>query len=353
MTHPTGSLPDEAYYEGLRQADEGILKQIYAEFRQPVVRAIATLGGTEVQGALHFQTALVEAARLVQQENLPGEQPFYEFLEQLATEHFNNRERPMAQNMAGAPMAAGESRLDNTFSAIASWEATPPNPSEPLPPGYAVWRKTARFERQLQQGVPLETRTEPAANRVWRLVLLVLAIAALGYTAYAWYQRQNAPEGVFGSNFSPPESFVADYQLRYVAAADSGTAVVQTGDCDRLLKEADVLYQDGKFEEAQEPLLLLVLDSTASCQSEAWYFLGVLRLELGDPQTAIECLTKIEDLDHFGEDIQWYMALSMLQLAEKEPALHEKAVRALEKVADSTRSEERKEQAMKMLERLK
>ncbi|MCB9305774.1 MAG: hypothetical protein H6565_04195 [Lewinellaceae bacterium] len=49
------------------------------------------------------------------------------------------------------------------------------------------------------------------------------------------------------------------------------------------------------------------------------------------PALALECFAKIEDLEHFGEDIYWYQALAIVKLAEINPLLKEKARRAVER----------------------
>lgn len=347
MTHPGGTLPDELYAEGLQQADEAMIRQIYSEFRQPVIRAAVLLGASPTDAARLFQAAVVEVARRVQAGAFPGDLPFFELLEQLVTaqlDHKNDEENAAIQEVA-LP-------LSGVIALIESWKHARPHADETIPSGYAVWQITNDIERRLTPDKPVNS-PEPAANKVWRLVLLALAILTLLYAGYTWFNRPKGTSDVFESNFMPPESFVADRRLRYSAEEDSSGAMAPGNDCDRLLQQSDQLYQNREFESAQEPLLLLVLDSMGACQSDAWYFLSILRMELGDPVTAIECLTKIEDLDHYGDDIQWYMAVALLQMSDSEPSVREKAVRALERVIDSTNSEDRKARAAKMLEQLK
>jgi tetratricopeptide (TPR) repeat protein len=308
MTNPTGAFPDETYAEGLLHADERVIQQIYVEFRRPFRQTLSSLGVSAAETGRLFQAAIVETTRMAQAGTLPVDRPYYEVLESLAVWHLRYKAALQASKEREDLEPPEPSALSGTITSIESWKHTRPNLDEPLPPGFAVWQIVLDLERHL------------ATER---------------------------PE------ISPPESFMSDRRLRYAADEDSSQARLQNNDCERLIQESDQLYQDGQFEAAQEPLLLLVLDSAGACQSDGWYFLSLLRLELGDPATAIECLTKIEDLDHYGDDIQWYMAVSLLQLSASEPSVRDKAVRALQRVMDSTTSEDRKVKAGKMLEQLK
>ncbi len=347
MMNPEEALPVELYAEGLQQANEAIIRQIYAEFRQPVVHDAVMQGASQADAAAFFQAAVVEVARMAQAGTFPGAVSIFELLRQLVSTHWQGKKpAEVSENQeATSPLA-------DTVASIESWKHMRPHAGDAVPGGYAVWQITNDIERRLTPDKPVNS-PEPAANKVWRLVLLALAILTLGYAGYTWFNRSGGTADVFESNFLPPESFVADRQLRYSAEEDSSKSMAPGKDCNRLLQQSDQLYQDHQFEAAQEPLLLLVLDSTGACQSDAWYFLSILRMELGDPVTAIECLSKIEDLDHYGEDIQWYMAVALLQLSDSEPSVREKAVRALERVVDSATSEDRKTRAAKMLEQLK
>lgn len=352
MMHPTGALPNEAYADGLRRADGDVVRQIYTEFRPAVLRSVAPEGGA---GSAVFQAAVVEAARLADAGRLPAGEPFFYVLKNLAAQFHALRQGGGAlpdldSDDAEAPPTdpVSPDELRETWQKISAWTSDPAVAAAESSLPAAVWRKTQALEKRLADGLPLLPPAEPAINRGWRFAWLTLATLTLGYALYAWWTRPRPPENVFEANFNPPESFVADRALRY----DNDSARVESAECDRLMRESDRLYQAGRFEEAQEPLLLVVLDSTATCQSDAWYFLSLLRLKLGDPQTAIDCLTKIEDYDHFGEDIQWQMALAFVQLAEQNPDLRDKARRALDKIITSPQPETRQAQARAMLEKL-
>jgi tetratricopeptide (TPR) repeat protein len=120
-----------------------------------------------------------------------------------------------------------------------------------------------------------------------------------------------------------------------------------------MFEVADEHYRAGNMEAAQEPLLLLAIDSTAVlCHSDAWFCLGVVRLVLDDPQTAIECFAKIENLDAFGEDLYWYQGLAFVKLATQDPSKRDLAQRAVERAVANSSRPERKQQAAEMLKDL-
>lgn len=73
---------------------------------------------------------------------------------------------------------------------------------------------------------------------------------------------------------------------------------------------------------------------------------------MNDPALTIECLSNIEDLSRYGEDIYWYQALAFVKLAAENPLMQEKAVRAMDRVISNTELPERREQAQKMLQQL-
>jgi hypothetical protein len=73
---------------------------------------------------------------------------------------------------------------------------------------------------------------------------------------------------------------------------------------------------------------------------------------LEQPELTLECISKIEDLERFGEDIYWYMALAYVKKAAIDPSEKEMAQRALERALSNTEIPERRIQAEKMLEEL-
>lgn len=192
-------------------------------------------------------------------------------------------------------------------------------------------------------------RTAPARNSWIGGMLVGLAILAGAYVFFKRFGWGGAPENVFVEAFEPPTSLLDDYRQRH---ADDSIAVL-TPACAAMVTDADASYQKGEWELAQDPLLMIALDTAASdCRSDAWFFLGIIRLKMDDPGTAIQCFTKIEDFERFGDDIQWYMALAFVQVAENQPDMAPQARRAMERVRDSAPSEERRNRAAQLLEKM-
>ena len=93
-------------------------------------------------------------------------------------------------------------------------------------------------------------------------------------------------------------------------------------------------------------------DSLSTCQSDAFFYLAIVGLQMDKPELTIECIAKIEDLDRFGEEIYWYMALAYVKMAAIDPAEKDIARRAVERALSNTEIPERRVQAEKMLEEL-
>ncbi len=185
------------------------------------------------------------------------------------------------------------------------------------------------------------------ANRPWIRYVFFAGLVLTGiWVAYRYLAAPIPIEKVYASNFTPPESLMADLDSR-----TRDTLMPES--CRFMFAVADEHYQAGEWEAAQEPLLLLAIDSTAVlCQSDAWFYLGILRLALDDPQTAIECFAKIENLDAFGEDLYWYQGLAFVKLAAQNPSKRDLARRAVERAVANSSRPERKQQAAEMLKDL-
>lgn len=414
MTNTTGQFPNETYLTGLRDNPESTLAVVYDEFRRPVINAVMARGGSEADGAVFFQAAAVDAARLARAGQAPAQIPVFEWLKALSLAHYRDwlqeRGQPMSleDELPEEQIAAilpDSAALQNTRSYIFAWkrlqrlepacrqqlfeaaqqsvEETPysaeaeqaenqsdctrqylshlqktASAPDTMPEwalaalrdreGYAVWKRTQALENQYSAGEP--AAQEP--NRIWPWVIIALLVAAIGYGAYQFFSRPKTAAEVFADNFSPPASLLEDMGERYGAEMGNDSVTARPNECMRLLQEADVYYRAKEFESALDPLLLIVLDSTSICQSDAWYFLGIIQLELEDPATAIQCFAKIEDLTRYGEDLYWYQALAFVQLAKENPLMRDKAHRAVERALGNTNDPERREQARKMLKQL-
>lgn len=414
MTNTTGQFPNETYLNGLRDNPESTLAVVYDEFRRPVINAVTGRGGSEADGAVFFQAAALDAARLARAGRAPVQIPVSEWLKALSLAHYRDwlQERgqpmPLADEPPDESIAAilpDSAALQNTRSHIFAWKRLqrlepacrhqlleqarlPADESadtgekeqaenesecakqylshlqktasapETMPEwarealrdrdGYALWQRTQALENQYSSGEP----AAPEPSRIWPWAIIALLVAAIGYGAYQFFSRPKTAAEVFADNFSPPASLLDDMGERYGAEMGNDSVTARPNECMRLLQEADVYYRAKEFEAALDPLLLIVLDSTSICQSDAWYFLGIIQLELEDPATAIQCFAKIEDLTRYGEDLYWYQALAFVQLAKENPLMRDKAHRAVERALGNTNDPARREQAREMLKQL-
>lgn len=370
MTHPTGRLENEIYAAGLRNADETVLLSIYEEFRQPIIRAVGAQGGSDADGAVFFQAGVVEAAQLARADQLPADLPFFYVLKGLSLAQFQSwrleREQTIPDDVPASPeephvdhLIPSDEALQATRRKIYAWKHYASDPTAETPDwaqealedaeGYAVWKQSAALEQKMQ-----DSDAPPATRRrdIWPYIMFGLLLLSFAIGLFNYLSRTKAPAEVYDENFTPPESIEADLDARYGPARGNDSVSVRPSECERLLREADFLYKKGRLDDAQEPLLLIVLDTSSICHSDAWFYLGVIRLELDDPDGAIDCFSKIEDLDAFGEDIYWYQALAFVKMAEHNPGLKSRAERAMQRALGNMRDSTRRKQAEKMLKNL-
>lgn len=414
MTQQDGQFPNETYIAGLRDNPDSTLAVVYDEFRQPVIRSVTAMGGSEADGAFFFQTAVIDAARFARSGILPANLPFLSFLKTLSKAHYKdwleatNAEAPgpgeppepdaqlvdaqipdratLLETRRRIQVWAQMENLDSDCRAAlfllpAAPEAVatavetgaldetcreqfrkivqePDAPAGEIPDwalaalqdrnGYAVWQRTQELEKEWAVDKPVA----PESNRVWRWAMALLLLVAIGYSVYQFYYHPKTAAEVFADNFVPPTSLLEDFGARYGPEMGNDSVSARPNQCIQLLQEADAYYRAKEFKAAMDPLLLIVLDSNSICQSDAWYFLGIVQLQLEDPTTAIQCFAKIEDLQRYGEDLYWYQALAFVQLAKENPLMRDKARRAVERSLGNTRNPKRRAQAESMLKNL-
>ena len=411
--HLTGQFPNEIYLEGLHNNPDSTVAVLYDEFRQEVMQTIAAIGGSESDAARFFQIAVNDIAHLVRSGQSIPAIPLPDILQAFALAHYRdwvneqglpNLEPPEEQQIDLQPFGSliAPDNLRKTRKKIVAWEhlqrlnldcrkalqqvapaeADAPESNEEtertrlcteqylklisegaesltaLPDwalialqdtdGFAVWQRTQMLEHQWASRKP----QAPESNRIWRWAIAALVLVAVGYGAYQFYFRPKTAAEVFADNFAPPSSLLEDLDSRYGAEMGNDSVSARPNKCIHLMQEADAYYRAKEYESALDPLLLIVLDSTSICQSDAWFFLGIIQLHLEDPATAIQCFAKIEDLNRYGEDLYWYQALAFVQLAKENPLMRDKARRAVERALGNTRAPQRRAQAEKMLKNL-
>ena len=159
---------------------------------------------------------------------------------------------------------------------------------------------------------------------------------------------------MYQEHFQPPASILDDLRKRQAADTMSLEPLPERpGACEDMLSQADANYREKDYRAAATVLYRLAEDeSLSACHADAWFYLGVVALQMEEPDLTLQCFAKIDNLDRFGEDISWYQALAFVKLAERQPDMRERAVRALQRAAGASTDPARRRQAEQMLEGL-
>ena len=413
MQLPNAIFPNETYLNGLRDADAVVVDALYNEFQNPVSRAVEFAGGSYADGGTFFRVAVLHTAHLVQSGKYPEEAPIHFFLKNLAVAQYHDwliekgQEPPTAPVPEDAEMAVihalpspeemREMRLQirakrqytrlsledqKPILSLANALHTLPPDADPSTLQYPL-EPVARYKKLLNEQAntwesPLPawavvSLTDPGFHKIWsaceaverrlassqipnsgpnKLILfafIALMVLTSGFVAFTWFTRDQSPDEVYENNFNPPPSIMEDMAARY---ANDSVSVNRPEVCMIAFSEADEHYKNGDWREAAASLATLMNDSLAVCQSDALFYIAILGLQLDRPDLTLECIAKIEDLDRFGEEIYWYMALAYVKIAAMDPNEKDIARRAVERARSNTEIPERREQAEKMLEDL-
>ena len=211
-----------------------------------------------------------------------------------------------------------------------------------------IWDQTQLFEQQLA-GAGQES---PKTNHFWRNAFIVLGIITVLALAFQWFMRPKTPTEVYKDNFSAPKSLLEDLAARQSASPDKDSLGIRSEACNAAFAAADEAYQAKEYQAAAAELAQVLDEPTKTCHSDAYFYLAIIGLYLDEPGLTIECLSNIEDLSRYGEDIYWYQALAFVKMATKNPMMQDKAVRSVNRVISNTQIPERREQAEKMLQQL-
>jgi tetratricopeptide (TPR) repeat protein len=189
----------------------------------------------------------------------------------------------------------------------------------------------------------------PTNRKLTKWILYLLAAGLLLSAAYLWYQNYQL-QALFDEHFQPPQQLLTDINRRF---ENDTTGLLRPEACQTLLKEADARYSEEQYEEAEKPLRqLLKEDGLEDCYSDGCFALAIVLLKQDKPEEALEYLAKIDNIEAYGEDLYWYQALAMVQLARQQPSLKSVAKGAVERFLENTRNEERRQQATKLLQEL-
>ncbi|MBK7937110.1 MAG: hypothetical protein IPJ82_08430 [Lewinellaceae bacterium] len=349
MDQSSDHFSNEQLINGLRNVDPSALEAIFHKVRPTFLREINALGGSDATGKVFFRAAVLDAARMASGENFSPEEPLDVLLKQLGTAHFmdwlveKGQAQPESAPPESTPGFPDSESLRATRKKIDSWK----NAELIDDPAYPLWEKIRIVERKLAgEGEP-----KPKSNFARNLLIFFLLLTAI-YVVYRFFNRSQSPAEIYQYNFTPPESLMADRKSRYGPELGNDSVSTDPGECTRRLREADEYYKAKNFELAETTLFDILDDSLALCSSDALFYIGVIALEQEKPTLALECFSKIEDLEHFGEDIYWYQALAMVQLADINPLLKDKARRAVERAHSNAVDSLRRTQTERMLKHL-
>lgn len=215
--------------------------------------------------------------------------------------------------------------------------------------GYALWQQMQIIEKRISAGQPIlpvpkrRDRTEYIARFVFAALLLALL-------AWIFFPRgSKEAKRAYKDVFAPPASIMEDVEKRYGPDLAFDSVTVRPSDCTELLKAADKEYARKNYAEALPVLAELYENGDDLCQSDALFYMGLVFLQLDAPGKTIACFAKIEDLEHYGEDLYWYQALAFVKRAERDPDGIKVAKKALKQAIANTQDPERRNQAQKML----
>ncbi|MCC7466369.1 MAG: hypothetical protein IT261_08880 [Saprospiraceae bacterium] len=406
MSIPSAIFPNETYLNGLRSADPAVIEAMYHEFRPAVVKSVETMGGNYADGAAFFKVALLQTAEIIEAGNYHEEIPVEQFICNLAMRHFQDwRFEKIQEFPAMPPSAEGERVVRDQLpeeSALRAFRGTvrakrefnrleytdqkavldfatqqkegkevlpsvafnnylrllgipnaetvtelPPNALKALTDTHfhEIWTAAEGIELRLKSAqIPKE-----GENKTIKYAFITLMVLTLGYVLVSWLLRDQSPEEVYNENFNPPPSIIADIEKRY---ANDSIPPQWAPSCMEMFAQADDFYKKKEWRSAATVLAAMLEESSSDCQTDIYFYLAIVGLYLDRPELTLQCISKLDDLDRFGEDIYWYMALAYVKMAVLDPSEKDMARRALERAMSNTEIPERRIQAEKMLEDL-
>lgn len=402
--HPTGLLANDAYYTGILQRDPVVLEAVFQEFRQPLLRAVSQAGGNQADGSVFFQAALTEAYGLLRAGRGPeNHTPFFFWLKDLVLAHYRDwliarGGAPESEEMLPETAFQEPGALAHTRRRLLAWrrllmvdgncrnqllsergegkkttqdcearflEIVASRPSLEFTglsaaeisadalsdkDGFRFFETIHGLEKKAAGNPEDAGPGRPSSGNRWGYLMLAFLVAILGFSVYRFMSRSKSAAEVYREHFDPPASLMADRDNRY-AAGDSSNAEAAT--CREWFRQTDDLYQKGQLDDAREALLYILADTNLTeCHSDAWFFMGIVQLKGDAPDGALECFSKIEDAQLYGEDIYWYQALAFVKIAEQNPDMRPVARRAVERMQGNLHTPDRKQQAATMLKHL-
>lgn len=410
----TGLLSNETLLKHLPEGSDIALHLIYQEIRPGVLRALERAGASKPEAVAYFQAGLIEASSLARNGKYPADLPLFAGLEQLSLAHYQSQQNPTGWVSSDywipdaaslettrhhlytwrALVSLGKSceqallSEQNTFNNEERWGNRPSTSIETEksfePAGdresceaalltalkrtdlalpswakdalertqdYQIWKKSRSLDQRLELGMPISTplAPNPTNRRLSKWILYLLAAGLLLSGGYWWYQTARI-KALFDDHFQPPQQLLADINRRF---EKDTTGLIRPAACQELLLNADQHYSAGQYEAAEQPLRQLIQEEgLEDCYSDGCFALAIVLLQQDKSEEALEFLSKIENIEAYGEDLYWYQALAMVQLARHQPSLKTVAKGALERFLENTQNEARRQEGTKLLEEL-
>lgn len=394
MTPDNHSLLDD-----LRLPEAGAVELLYTRFRKSVSRAVEAAGGSHADGNTFFRVAVIETCMLANQNMLPESADIGNFLCELSTAHFRDwaSERNLYLNTPDIypaepiPDAASRAHTRKLIRARKQWqklgercrpevvtaalidvnfkdsacleaylkslpELIRPENRHALPPEAREALTSPLFKRVCEIVDRQESVTalnqNPASTserRRNRLIAAIVLIAAALIALWTYFSAPKPAEEIFNENYAPPNSIFEDKAERTLRDAVANTTPES---CKRILEDADVYFKQKNWEEVIVVLFPVTNSDSDVCKSDALFYMAIASLQLENPELALECLSKISDIELYGEDLYWYQALAFVKIAAEKPGKRSLARKAVERARSNTVIPERKKQAEKMLSEL-
>ena len=381
MEDQNAIFPQETYLNGLQNADSSVVDALYNEFRQPVTKAVESAGGSYADGNTFFRVALIHTAGLVKNGRYPQAAAITVFLKTLAVAHYKDwlalkgqtpqeihepsaveetsmqfslpdseslqefrrqirakrqfgklsvEDQRTLQHLANVQVVSGPLEttpvLANNQGAVERFKRLLDEPKEAWESGLPSWAVTAltdvHFDQIWSACEALERRLyssqipQSNENKTIKYAFLAFVLLTIGYSLFTWLTRDKSPAEVYENYFKPPESILDDMSARY---AKDSVAVERPEACTIAFSQAEAHYKKREWRDAASALMGMMEDSLSTCQSDALFYLGIVGLQMERPELTLDCISNIENLEHFGEDIYWYMALAYVKLAVQDP----------------------------------
>ncbi len=406
MNITDSSFTETNLIKGLSESDTNTIQFIYTQYKLDIIKSVQTAGGTIADGNVFFQTALIDAAQLSRQHRLPEDVPLKEVFTHLAQSHYlawskrnvatdqvdteqdtsttpswipsntalsQTRKhifvwKTMGKLSSGCQISLMQQQVEDDTTCKTELVQALATPGSELPesdtklPEYAIeallrkedfliWKTVRRYDDNIDRGLTFDGNEIKSDNTIAKYAFITLMMITLAYVGFTMYNRPKSTEEIFKQNFEPPQSLLDDMNRRY---ENDTAATIRPERCSQLLAQADAFYAEKNYAAAQDPLYeILNNDELESCRSDAMFALGIISLKTNDPGEALQFLSKIDNIEVYGEDLYWYQALAFVQMAKRSASYRVVAQRAMERFLENTRNETRRKQGENMLKELK